>query len=87
MVTEEQVRENLQKVLVPGAMRSLMMLNMVRGVTVSDQRVSITLAATALSPGAQDWVRSKATEAVEKLSDGNKVDIEFLDINNKISTL
>jgi len=80
MVTEEQVRESLQKVLIPGVMRSLVMLNMVREVTVSDQEVGITLSSTALSPDTQDWVRSKATEAVEELSDGNKVNIEFVDI-------
>ena len=80
MVTEEQIRESLHKVLVPGVMRSLVMLNMVREVTVSDQKVGITLASTALSPGAQDWIRTKATEAVEELSDGNKVDIEFVNI-------
>ncbi len=80
MATEEQIREGLQEVLVPGVMRSLVMLNMVREVRVSDQKIGITLASTALSPGAQDLVRTKATEVIEKLSDGNKVDIEFVEV-------
>jgi len=80
MVTEEQIRESLQEVLVPGVMRNLVILNMVCEVTVSDQKVGITLASTALSPSAQDWIKIEATSAVEKLSDVNKVDIEFVEI-------
>jgi Mrp family chromosome partitioning ATPase len=80
MVTEEQVRDSLQGVLVPGLKRSLVMLNMVRGVTVSGQKIGVTLASTALSPSAQDWVRAKATEAVEKLADGNEVELEFVEV-------
>ena len=39
MPTEEEIRENLDKVIVPGAMRSLVKLNLVRQVTISDAKV------------------------------------------------
>ncbi|UCC91076.1 MAG: DUF59 domain-containing protein, partial [Dehalococcoidia bacterium] len=80
MVTEEQVRDSLSEVLVPGVMRNLMMLNMVRQVTVSDQRINITLASTALGEAAQDWIGTKTKTVVEKLPDVDEVDVEFIDI-------
>ncbi len=80
MVTEEQVRESLKEVLVPGVMRSLVMLNLVREVTVSEQKVNITLASAALNEGAQDWIRTKTKAVVEKLPDINEVEVEFIEI-------
>ena len=77
MITEEQIRESLNEVLVPGVMRSVESLNLVREVTVSDQRVRITLASAALSSGAQDWLKTKTKEALEKLPGVNEVEVEF----------
>jgi len=77
MITEEQVRESLGEVLVPGIKRSLEGLNLVRKVIVSDQEVKVTLASVALGTGAQDWIKTKAKEVVEKLTEANKVEIEF----------
>jgi len=79
MVTEEQVRESLNGVLVPGIMRSLEGLNLVREVTVSDHGVKITLASAALSSSAQDWVKTKSKEVIEKLPEVNKVEVEFIE--------
>lgn len=79
MVTEKQVTDSLQEVLVPGAMRSLVMLNLVREVRVSDRKVDIALASTGLSSDAQDTVRAQAVEAVEKLSGENRVAVEFVE--------
>jgi hydrogenase maturation protease len=80
MISEEQVRESLKGVLVPDIKRDLAMLNMIREITVSDQRVNITLASTALSEDVQGWVRTKAKAVVEKLPDVAEVDIEFVEI-------
>ena len=80
MVTEQQVRESLGEVLVPDAMRSLVALNLVRQVVVSDQTVNITLASTALSAGTQDWLTAKVKATVEKLPEVNKVEVEFIDV-------
>lgn len=77
MITEEQIRESLNEVLVPGVMRSVESLNLVREVTVSDQRVRITLASAALSSGAQDWLKTKTKEALEKLPGVNEVEVGF----------
>ena len=80
MVSEEQIRESLKEVMIPGVKRDLTMLNMVRQVMISDKRVNITLASTALSEDIQDWVRSKTKAVVEKLPDVEEVGIEFVEI-------
>lgn len=77
MITEEQIRESLNEVLVPGVMRSVESLNLVREVTVADQRVRITLASAALGSGAQDWLKTKTKEALEKLPGVNEVEVGF----------
>jgi len=78
MITEEQVRESLAEVLVPGIKRSVAELNLVREVTfLLDRGVKITLASVALSSDAQDWVKTKVKEVIEKLPEVNKVKIEF----------
>jgi len=80
MPTEEQVKQALSEVLVPGVMRSLVGLNLVRQIVVSDQRVNITLASTALNEGTQDWVKAKIKAVVGRLPDINEVEVEFTSI-------
>ena len=80
MVSEELIRESLKGMLIPGVKRELVMLNMVRQVMVSNQRVNITLASTALSADVQNWVKTRAKAVVEKLPGVDEVDIEFVEI-------
>jgi len=79
MPTKEQVIESLEAVLVPAVKRSIVGMNLVREVTTSDKKVNITLASTGLIPGAQDWIKTKAKEAVEKLPDVSDVGIDYTD--------
>ena len=79
MVTEVQVRESLEEILVPGVKRSLVMMNLVRHIAVSGHSVNIILASTALSEAARDWVATKAKAVVEKLPDVDKVDVGFIE--------
>ncbi len=77
MATEKQVRESLEKVMVPGVMRSLNGLNLVRQVTTSGKAVKITLASTALSDKTQEWLTTKTKEEAGKLSGVKKVELDF----------
>jgi Mrp family chromosome partitioning ATPase len=83
MVTEEQVKESLETVLVPATKRSIVGMNLVREVTTSDKTVNITLASTGLITGAQDWIKNKVREAIEKLPEVNEVKVEYTDIKAK----
>jgi Mrp family chromosome partitioning ATPase len=77
MASQEQVRESLEKVMVPVVMRDIEGLNLVRQIETSDKEVKVTLASTALNDEAKEWVSNKAKEAVGKLSGVKKVEIEF----------
>ena len=83
MPTEEEIRENLDKVIVPGAMRSLVKLNLVRQVTISDAKVDIRLASAALNPGAQDWLKAKVLDVTGKLDGVKKVEVSFVEVDPK----
>jgi len=91
VITEEQIKESLNEVLVPGAMRSLDGLNLVREVVVSDQRVKIAVASAALSSEAQEWIKTKTKEALEKLPEVNEVEVKFTEAKpaelNKIGNI
>ncbi len=79
MITKEQIEQALIEVLVPGAGRNIVQLNMIQGIEAMDNMVKITLADTALSPGSQDWVRTKTKAIVEGLPEVNKVEVEFVE--------
>ena len=83
MASEQQIRDSLSEVLVPGVMRSLEGLNLVRGIVFTDQGVKITLASTALSSSTQDWVQTKVEEVVGKLPDVNQIEVEFTAVSPK----
>ena len=77
MLNEEQIQEGLKGGLVPAVMRSIEGLNMIREITVSDQRVKVTLASTGLNTGTQDWIKAKTKEVIGKLDKVNEITIEF----------
>ena len=92
MLTEERVREALSGVIVPEVQLSLGDLNLVRGIEVSDSNVRVSLASTALSPGAREWVEATARNDLEQISPTEKVHLEFVDatpqeLNNIGSTI
>lgn len=77
MPIEEQIRETLKTVLIPGPMRDLVGLNLLRDVEVKDGKVKITIASAALNPSAQDWLKAKIPSVVGALSGTNGVSVEF----------
>jgi Mrp family chromosome partitioning ATPase len=83
MATEGQIRQSLDEVFVPGAMRSLMKLNLVRGIAVSDRKANITLASAALDQETQDWLKAKVRHVVKKLPGVKDVEIGFVDTKPK----
>ncbi len=83
MTIEEQIKESLEDVLVPGAMRSPVILNLVRNIAVSDGRANITLASTALSPGSQDWLKTKVNDAAKGLPGIKKATLDFVEASPK----
>ena len=83
MVTEQQLRESLQDILVPGAMRSLVKLNLIRQIVVSDQKVDITLASTGLDSNTQDWLKSKVSDTISQVVSYSQINLNFVPVPTK----
>jgi hydrogenase maturation protease len=83
MITEQQVNEELNKVIIPGAMRNLVKMNLVSGIAISDQTVKVTLASAALNEATQDWIRDKTREHIGKLVGVNETHVEFVEAEPK----
>jgi len=83
MPTKEQVMEKLAMVLVPANRRSITGMNLVRDVVIIGNKITLTLASTALVSSAQDWVKNKAIEAVKSLPGVKDVTVTFVDVKAK----
>jgi hydrogenase maturation protease len=83
MLNEEQIKQSLEAVLVPAVKRSIVGLNLVREITVSDGEVKVSLASAALSESTQDWLRTKTNEALGKLPGVNGVEVSFVEAKPK----
>ncbi|HIE16871.1 MAG TPA: MRP family ATP-binding protein [Dehalococcoidia bacterium] len=78
MITETQIRQSLETVLIPGAMRSLPKLNLLRDIIITDQVVNITLASAALNSDIQQWLESRVSETIKELPEVNQANVNFI---------
>jgi len=83
MPTKNQVIEILKSVLEPATTRSIVGLNLVREITINGGSVKVNLASAGLIVGAQEWVKTKTKEAIEKLPKVKEVTVEYSDIKAK----
>ena len=79
MTTEEKIRVSLDEVLVPGSMRSLIKLNLVRNIAFSDGKVDVAIASAALNEASQEWLKAKVSDVIKKLPEIKSVKIDFVD--------
>ncbi|MDD4873873.1 MAG: Mrp/NBP35 family ATP-binding protein [Dehalococcoidales bacterium] len=91
MVTEEQVRQELKELVVPGLTRTVDSMNLIQEVEISEGKVSITIASAGMTPIVQGVLRAKITKVVEKLEKGSEVEVEFVNVRpetlNKIKNV
>ncbi len=83
MPTQEEVKTVLDTVLVPGAMRSLVKMNLVKDVSVADGKVDVNLANAALMKSTKEWLTDKVKEAIVKLDDVKEVNVSFAEVKPK----
>ena len=83
MLNEKQIKQSLEAVLVPEVKRSVVGLNLIREITVSDGKVKVGLASAALNESAQDWLKTKVSEVLGKLPDVNGVEVSFAEAKPK----
>ncbi|MFC1847250.1 P-loop NTPase [Chloroflexota bacterium] len=83
MTTQEQVIECLDTVLVPGVMRSLVKMNLIRDIDIVDRRVNVTIASAALAQASQEWIRDSIKDVTSKLDGTSELNVSFVDGNPK----
>jgi len=79
MPTKEEVLQNLEKVLVPGVMHSVVKMNLVQDINIADHRVDVTLASAALATESQNFLKRKTTDVVSKLEGVDEAAVSFVD--------
>jgi hydrogenase maturation protease len=80
---EEQIRRKLAQAPIPGVMRSLVQMNLVRSIEVKDGKAKITLALTAIPSESHDWLRGKVVTTIRELPEVNEVAIDLVEAKPK----
>lgn len=83
MSIEEQVRKSLEQVPIPGAMRSLVQMNLVRSIEVKDGKAKITLASTGISSQYHSWLKDKVARTVNELPEVAEAVVELTEVKPK----
>ena len=83
MSIEEQVRKSLEQVPIPGAMRSLGQMNLVRSIEVKDGKAKITLASTAIPSQYHSWLKDKVARTANELPEVAEAAVELTEVKPK----
>jgi Mrp family chromosome partitioning ATPase len=81
MITEEQVRRALEKVMHPGLKRNLVELGMVRDVEIQGSQVTFTLALPNPASSLKDQIVAEARAAILSLDGVKEVEIELTEMS------
>lgn len=80
---DAKLEEALSKVLVPGTMRSLVQMNLVRSAEIKDGKAKINLASTAIPAEHHSWLKDKAVAAVSEVSGVEEVTVDLVEAKPK----
>jgi len=80
---EAKLQKALSKVLVPGIMRSIVQMNLVRSTEVRDGKAKVTLASTAIPAQHHKLLKDQAAAAVSALSGVEEVTIDLVEASTK----
>ena len=79
MSIQERIMKNIDKLLVPGVMRSPVKMNLVREISITDHTVDITMASAALVPASQEWLRDQVKDVTGRMAGVKEVNVSFVD--------
>lgn len=80
---EEQIRRKLEQVPVPGVMRSLVQMNLVRSIEVKDGKAKIVLASTAIPSQYHSWLKDKVARTANELPEIAEAAVELIEVKPK----
>jgi hydrogenase maturation protease len=75
--TQENLTEILDTVMVPGVMRSLVKMNLIKDIRIDNHKVDVDIAAAALSSESKQLITDQAGTGLKKLEDVTEVNINF----------
>ena len=80
---EARLEEALDKVLVPGTMRSLVQMNLIRSAELHEGKAKVTLASTAIPAQYHESLKDKAEAEIRELSGVEEVALDFVEAKPK----
>jgi hypothetical protein len=83
MNSPEKIRQTLDTILVPGVKRSLVMMNLVKDVSVTEGKAYIILNNAALMKGTREWLTDVIKAEVGKLDSVKGVDVSYAEPNRR----
>jgi len=83
MANEDQIRKALNGILVPGVMRSLVQMNLVRSIEVEGSKARIVLASTGIPDQYHSWLKDKVAEVIRELPEVEETEVELVEAKPK----
>lgn len=80
---DSKLEDALGKVLVPGTMRSLIQMNLVRSAEFKDGKAKIDIASTAIPDQHRSWLKDKAFAVASEVTGVKKVTVDFIEARPK----
>jgi Mrp family chromosome partitioning ATPase len=80
---EAKLKEALDKVLVPGTMRSLVQMNLIRNAELLQGKAKVILASTAIPAQYQQTLKDKAEAEIREVSGTKEVTLDFVEAKPK----
>jgi Mrp family chromosome partitioning ATPase len=77
LITKDEVIAGLNTVQVPSVLRSLVAMNLVCDVSVSDHKVEVKLAAAAINGDTQDWLKSQIEKLARTLNGVQSIEVSY----------
>jgi Mrp family chromosome partitioning ATPase len=78
MIKEQQIKDILKQVMVPGVERNVADLNLVKNISVTENNVAVSLANAVISPDMQEYLRANIQAALKK-SGVSDVEVTFVE--------
>ena len=83
MPLKQDIKNCLEKILIPSTIRSLVKANLVRDIKVAGGKVKVTLSSAALAPDAQEWLADRIKASVGDLPKVKEVNVTFTNEKTK----
>jgi Mrp family chromosome partitioning ATPase len=79
MLNKDQITDSLNEIPVPGVMRGIALMNLIKNLNITASKLEVELASAALSPGSQEWLKAQIELKFKKNADFSEIEVRFVD--------